>query len=190
MNNIEEVILYRNNEEKNNTIKKSLETMRNRIKKLEKEANRLELDQIGELKNNSIDFTKDLEIDKRSIYVGNVDYSSKPDDLKRFFSTCGQLERVTIICDKWTGQPKGYAYVQFSTKEGVENAILLDCSEFKGRAIKVIPKRTNIFGFNREKNRIRKYDRSYYGRKHCKYRSSYQSFKNKKTLFQPYFGET
>merc|ERR1719152_431051 len=141
----------------NNNLKESLKTMRSRIKNLEEEANRLELEQISELKNknNLIDLTENLEIDKRSIYVGNVDYSSKPDDLKRLFSKCGQLERVTIICDKWTGQPKGYAYVQFSTKEGVENAILLDCSEFKGREIKVIPKRTNIFGFNREKNKMR-----------------------------------
>ena len=77
------------------------------------------------------------EADQCSVYVGNVDYSTTTENLQELFSACGQLERVTILCDKWTGQPKGFAYIQFASAEGVENAVLLDGSEFKGRIIKV-----------------------------------------------------
>merc|ERR1719323_2261462 len=89
------------------------------------------------------------EADSASIYVGNVDYSTKPEELQTFFASCGTVQRVTIITDKWTGQPKGYAYVQFKSPEAVANAVLLDGTEFKGRQLKISAKRTNIFGYNR-----------------------------------------
>lgn len=53
------------------------------------------------------------------------------------FSSCGTINRVTILCDKFTGHPKGYAYVEFAEPELVQNAMLLNETEFKGRAIKV-----------------------------------------------------
>ena len=43
------------------------------------------------------------ELDARSIYVGNVDYSTKEDELKDFFKTCGEVERVTIPRDNYGG---------------------------------------------------------------------------------------
>merc|ERR550539_2206117 len=95
------------------------------------------------------------EADARSIYVGNVDYSTKPADLKQLFESCGDVERVTILCDKWTGAPKGFAYVQFTKPEHVENAQLLNGQEFKQRNLKVSPKRTNVPGFNRGRGRGR-----------------------------------
>ena len=49
-------------------------------------------------------------IDHRSIYVGNVDYSSSPEELQAHFQSCGTINRVTILCDKYTGHPKGYAH--------------------------------------------------------------------------------
>lgn len=53
------------------------------------------------------------------------------------FASCGTINRVTILCDKFTGHPKGYAYVEFAEPELVQNAMLLNETEFKGRAIKV-----------------------------------------------------
>lgn len=43
-----------------------------------------------------------------SIYVGQVDYSTTPEELLAHFEACGTVERVTIVCDKLTGKPKGY----------------------------------------------------------------------------------
>lgn len=48
------------------------------------------------------------EVDARSVYVGNVDYTSTPEELQNFFADCGTVNRVTILCDKFTGHPKGY----------------------------------------------------------------------------------
>ena len=47
------------------------------------------------------------EADERSIYVGNVDYSATPEEIQAHFQSCGTINRVTILADKWTGQPKG-----------------------------------------------------------------------------------
>jgi len=88
------------------------------------------------------------EVDKRSVYVGNVEYETKPDELKEFFTPCGAVNRVTIMVNKRTGRAMGYAYVEFHDEEGAKNAVLLDEQEFKGRLLKVNSKRTNIKGFS------------------------------------------
>jgi len=84
-----------------------------------------------------------MEADNRSIYVGNVDYTATAEELEAHFHGCGSVERVTILCDKFTGHPKGFAYVEFADPESVNTAQALDESLFKGRQIKVLPKRTN-----------------------------------------------
>ena len=50
---------------------------------------------------------------RHSIYVGQVDYSTTPEELLAHFESCGTVERVTIVCDKFTGKPKGFAYLEF-----------------------------------------------------------------------------
>ncbi|GKY97358.1 hypothetical protein MPSEU_000694200 [Mayamaea pseudoterrestris] len=84
-----------------------------------------------------------LQRDGNSIYVGQVDYSTTPEELLAHFEACGSVERVTIVCDKFTGRPKGFAYLEFDNEAAVENAMKLDNSEFKGRNLKVTPKRVN-----------------------------------------------
>jgi len=85
--------------------------------------------------------------DACSIYVGQVDYNATPEELLGHFEACGTVERVTIVCDKFSGRPKGFAYLEFQTEASVENAIKLDGSEFKGRTIKVTAKRVNVAGY-------------------------------------------
>uniref|UniRef100_F7DM56 PABPN1 like, cytoplasmic n=1 Tax=Callithrix jacchus TaxID=9483 RepID=F7DM56_CALJA len=48
-----------------------------------------------------------VEADHRSIYVGNVDYGGSAEELEAHFSCCGKVYRVTILCDKFSGHPKG-----------------------------------------------------------------------------------
>lgn len=67
------------------------------------------------------------EADGRSVYVGNVsvcciecrdfyvccvvpqvDYQSTAEELGQHFQSCGAINRVTILCDKYSGNPKGY----------------------------------------------------------------------------------
>ncbi|SCV67048.1 BQ2448_5694 [Microbotryum intermedium] len=75
-------------------------------------------------------------VDSRSIYVGNVDYGSTPEEIQAHFASCGTINRVTILCDKYTG-PKGYAYVEFADPSLVANAVLLNESMFRGRLLKM-----------------------------------------------------
>lgn len=45
--------------------------------------------------------------------MGQVDYEASPDELQAHFVSCGTINRVTIICDKFTGQPKGYKNIVY-----------------------------------------------------------------------------
>lgn len=89
-----------------------------------------------------------MDADLRSIYVGNVDYSATAQELEAHFHGCGSINRVTILCDKFSGHPKGFAYVEFGDKDSVQTAQALDDSLFKGRQIKVTAKRTNRPGIS------------------------------------------
>ncbi|KAF3991932.1 hypothetical protein FT663_02491 [Candidozyma haemuli var. vulneris] len=90
------------------------------------------------------------EIDSRSVYIGNVDYGTNPVELQQFFADCGVVERITIQTNKITGQPKGFAYVEFETPEGAHKAVAVhDGHDFRGRTLKVNLKRTNVPGFFR-----------------------------------------
>jgi RNA recognition motif-containing protein len=85
-----------------------------------------------------------------------VDYASTPEEIQAHFASCGTINRVTILFDKFTG-PKGlvarslaslfarfthlssssYAYVEFADPSLVANAVLLNESMFRGRLLKV-----------------------------------------------------
>lgn len=96
-----------------------------------------------------------------------MDYGGSAAELEAYFSPCGEIHRVTILCDKFSGHPKGsvgalagwavwvglaphswlhrspplssssYAYIEFASKSSVQAAVRLDESTFRGRVIKV-----------------------------------------------------
>ncbi|XP_027367021.1 polyadenylate-binding protein 1-like [Abrus precatorius] len=98
--------------------------------------------------------TQDLkeEVDSRSIYVGNVDYACTSEEIRRHFQGCGAVNRVTILTTI-SGQPKGFAYVEFVEVDAVHNALFLNESELHGRKLKVCAKRTNIPGMKQYSGR-------------------------------------
>ncbi|CAF99711.1 unnamed protein product, partial [Tetraodon nigroviridis] len=49
-----------------------------------------------------------IDADNRSVYVGNVDYGATADELEIHFNGCGPVNRVTILCDRFSGHPKGF----------------------------------------------------------------------------------
>ncbi|KAI6117645.1 hypothetical protein EV401DRAFT_2057766 [Pisolithus croceorrhizus] len=73
--------------------------------------------------------------DSRSIFVGNVDYGATPEEIQGHFQACGTINRVTILCDKFTGHPKGYAYVEFAEPDFIDAALAMDNSLFRGRSL-------------------------------------------------------
>lgn len=76
--------------------------------------------------------SKSLEID---VFV-QVDYACTPEEVQQHFQSCGTVNRVTILTDKF-GQPKGFAYVEFVEVEAVQEALVLNESELHGRQLKV-----------------------------------------------------
>lgn len=106
------------------------------------------------------DATAKEEVDARSVYVGNVDYAVTPEELQMHFQACGTVNRVTILTDR-SGNPKGFAYVEFLEPEAVQHALLLDGSDLHGRTIKVSPKRTNVPGL-KQRGRGRGRGRGFY----------------------------
>ena len=73
-----------------------------------------------------------------NIYVGNLPYGVTEDDLKEAFSEHGEVESVNLITDKFSGQSKGFGFIEMSNNSEADKAIkALNESELKGRNIKV-----------------------------------------------------
>ncbi|KAI3400148.1 hypothetical protein diail_4380 [Diaporthe ilicicola] len=126
-----------------------ISAMKRRVAEMEEEAAKLREMQAS-LDNQAENAQESkTDVDSRSIFVGNVDYSASPEEIQAHFQSCGSINRVTILLDKFTGQPKGYAYVEFTEPSLVAQALVLNESVFKGRNIKVVPKRTNVPGMSR-----------------------------------------
>jgi len=73
-----------------------------------------------------------------NIFVGNLSYQTTQDELHAAFSQYGNVERVNIVTDRDTGQPRGFAFVEMTEAEQAQNAISqLNGAEMNGRALNV-----------------------------------------------------
>jgi cold-inducible RNA-binding protein len=73
-----------------------------------------------------------------NIFVGNLSYQTTQEDLQAAFSQYGNVERVSIVTDRDTGQPRGFAFVEMTEKRDAETAISqLNGAELNGRALNV-----------------------------------------------------
>jgi cold-inducible RNA-binding protein len=73
-----------------------------------------------------------------NIFVGNLSYQTTQDDLHAAFAAYGAVERVNMITDRDTGQPRGFAFVEMSENQGAQAAIAqLNGAELHGRAMNV-----------------------------------------------------
>ncbi|KAF8380615.1 hypothetical protein HHK36_028103 [Tetracentron sinense] len=155
-----DVEMSRADDEDSNS-KENLEEMKKRLKEMEEEAGALremqakvekEMGAVQDPSSASATQAEKEEVDSRSIYVGNVDYACTPEEVQQHFQSCGTVNRVTILTDKF-GQPKGFAYVEFVEVDAVQNALLLNESELHGRQLKVSAKRTNVPGMKQYRGR-------------------------------------
>lgn len=73
-----------------------------------------------------------------NIYVGNLSRETTEDELKQAFEVHGQVNSVSIIKDKFTGEPRGFAFIEMASKEASETAIRsMNGQELKGRNLTV-----------------------------------------------------
>ena len=73
-----------------------------------------------------------------NIYVGNLPYSVTDSDLRETFSRFGEVAEVNLITDKFTGESKGFAFVDMTNNSQADAAIKgLNGTDMKGRNITV-----------------------------------------------------
>ena len=73
-----------------------------------------------------------------NIYVGNLPYTATEDDIREIFAAHGEVATVNIIMDKFSGQSKGFGFVEMPDQAAAEAAIeATNESDVKGRNIKV-----------------------------------------------------
>lgn len=73
-----------------------------------------------------------------NIFVGNLSYQTTQEELHAAFAAFGAVERVNIVTDRDTGQPRGFAFVEMTEQRDAQNAIeQLNGAELNGRAMNV-----------------------------------------------------
>ena len=96
---------------------------------------------IGNLIKHLVDKAEELQIKKENtmnIYVGNLSRNITEDDLKVAFEAFGQLTSVNVIKDKYSGDPRGFGFVEMPSKDEAQSAIDgLNGTELKGQSINV-----------------------------------------------------
>jgi len=85
------------------------------------------------------------------LYVGNLPYSTKQDDLRDLFSQAGTVESVSLPTDRQTGQPRGFGFIDMASSQDADNAIrMFDGYSLDGRQLRVsIAREREERGFGR-----------------------------------------
>lgn len=73
-----------------------------------------------------------------NIYIGNLSFDTTEDQLKETFESYGEVSSVNIIKDRYTGEPRGFAFVEMADKNAASSAIAeLNGKEMNGRTLNV-----------------------------------------------------
>ena len=85
-----------------------------------------------------------------NIYVGNLSYDVTDEDLRESFGAFGQVESATVIKDKFTGESRGFGFVEMPSRSEAQSAIEgLDGKDLKGRTVRVNEARPRAEGRRR-----------------------------------------
>ena len=72
------------------------------------------------------------------MYVGNLSFDVTESDLHELFGTHGAVSEVSLVMDRETGRPRGFAFITMADKSGMDNAIRdLNGKPFQGRPLTV-----------------------------------------------------
>lgn len=73
----------------------------------------------------------------KSIYVGNLPYSTTNEQMVELFGQFGAVSSVKLINDRETGRAKGFGFVEMEDEEALKAISALDGTEFIGRKLRV-----------------------------------------------------
>ena len=83
----------------------------------------------------------------KNIFVGNLSFGSTEQDIRSLFETYGTVDRVNIVTDRETGQPRGFGFVEMGDDGQGERAISgVNGREVGGRALNVNEARPKTAG--------------------------------------------
>lgn len=71
------------------------------------------------------------------LFVGNLPFSVTEDALRDLFSPHGTIDKIALITDRDTGQPRGFAFVEMANADAARAMQALNGTSFGGRALKV-----------------------------------------------------
>jgi RNA recognition motif-containing protein len=73
-----------------------------------------------------------------NIYVGNLSREVREEELRQSFEAFGQIDAVNIVKDKYSGDSKGFGFVEMPSKDEAQSAIDgLNGKELKGQPLTV-----------------------------------------------------
>jgi cold-inducible RNA-binding protein len=74
----------------------------------------------------------------KNIFVGNLNFKTSEDDLRKLFEPYGAVDRVTILTDRDTGRSRGFAFVEMAnTDEGDKAIAALNGTQLEGRTLNI-----------------------------------------------------
>lgn len=74
----------------------------------------------------------------KRLYVGNLPYSTRDEELRELFAPHGAVESANVILDKMSGRSKGFGFVEMASAEDAEKAVqALNGNDFGGRKLKI-----------------------------------------------------
>jgi RNA recognition motif-containing protein len=74
----------------------------------------------------------------KNIFVGNLSFGSSEQDIRSLFESYGSVDRVSIVTDRESGQPRGFGFVEMPNDAEGDKAIAnLNGHEVGGRALNV-----------------------------------------------------
>jgi RNA recognition motif-containing protein len=72
------------------------------------------------------------------LYVGGLSYSTTSESLREYFAQCGSVESAAVITDRFSGQSRGFGFVEMATPAEAQEAIAkLHDQPFEGRKLLV-----------------------------------------------------
>jgi len=73
-----------------------------------------------------------------NIYVGNLSQDINEEDLRQSFEAFGQIESVSVVKDKYSGESRGFGFVEMPSKNEAQSAIDgLNGKDLKGQSLNV-----------------------------------------------------
>ena len=71
------------------------------------------------------------------LYVGNLPFNVTEESVRELFTPHGTVNKITLISDRDTGQPRGFGFVEMANAEAARAMQALNGTDFGGRPLKI-----------------------------------------------------